>query len=64
MDFVLWAGLFVVCLVSFSLLSCSVSSELCIGCSAFLLNEIYVSVSKKKKKKNLVVATKKTNKEA
>ena len=49
MDFVLWVGLFVVCLVSFSLLSCSVSFELCIGCFAFLLNEIYVSVSKKKK---------------
>ena len=48
MDFVLRVGLFVVCLVSFSLLSCSVSSELCIGCFAFLLNEIYV-----KKKKNL-----------
>ena len=50
MDFVLWAGLFVVCLVSFSLLSCSVSSELCFGCYAFLLDEMNDSVSKNKEK--------------
>ena len=34
----------------FSLLSCFVGSELCIGYYAFLLNEMNDSVSKKKKK--------------
>ena len=35
----------------FSLLSCYVGFEFCIGCYAFLLNEMNYSVKKKKKKK-------------